>query len=141
VVRSPPLYGVAAGLLVNITGLPVPGAVADPVAAFGAITPVLITLGVGLLFEPVGAGLGRPLTIAGTRLLTGVLVAVGVVLAFGLEGLDRTIVLLLGMSPVAFVSVTFAALENLDTRLAVNALSLSMAASFVLSVGIVLVTA
>jgi predicted permease len=61
------------------------------------------------------------------------------VLVFRLDGIDRTVILLIGVAPVGFVSVTFASLENLDVRLAVNALSLSLVSSLVLSLGITLV--
>jgi len=67
-------------------------------------------------------------------MLTGVAVTVAIVIALGLEGVDLIVVLLLGVAPVGSFTVTFAALEKLDTRLAVNALSLSLAASLVLSV-------
>jgi predicted permease len=54
--------------------------------------------------------------------------------------MDRTIILLLGVAPVAFVTVTFASLENLDVDLATAVLSLSLAASLVLSLAVVLFT-
>ena len=47
--------------------------------------------------------------------------------------MDRTILLLLAVAPIGFVTVTFASLERLAVRLAGNALSLSMVGSFVLS--------
>jgi hypothetical protein len=140
-VRSPPLYGIAAGALVNLTGVPVPAALADPIAAIGAITPVLITLATGLLLEPPGRGLGRAFAIITTRLLTGILIAVALVLVLGLDGVDRAVVLLLGVAPLAFISVTFASLENLDVRLAVSALSLSLVTSLVLSSVVLVLTA
>jgi predicted permease len=56
-------------------------------------------------------------------------------------GVDRTVVLLLGVAPVGSSTVTFAVLEKLDIRLAVNALSLSLALSLVLSVAIALLVA
>ena len=59
----------------------------------------------------------------------------------GLHGIDRTIILLLGVAPLAFASVTFASLENLDVRLATSALSLSLATSMILSLLIVSVSA
>jgi predicted permease len=139
-VRSPPLYGIAAGLLVNLAGVHVPAALLGAFAAFGSTTPVLIFLALGILFEPLDRGLRRAAVIVGTRLATGISVAVAIVAIFGLEGVDRTVVLLLGTSPVAFNSAIFASLENLDVRLALNALSLSLVTSLVLAVVIVLAT-
>jgi predicted permease len=139
--RSPPLYGIAAGLAVNLTGVHVPAALAGPIATFGAVTAVLISIGVGILFEPPGRHIGPAALAVGIRLATGLAVGVPVILIFGLHGVDRTIVLLLAVAPVGFVSVTFASLENLDVRYAVNALSVSMVSSFVLSLAITVATA
>jgi hypothetical protein len=136
--KSPPLYAIAAGLPINLLNLHVPSAISGPIGAFGATTAVLISLGVGILFEPPGERLGRAALIVGSRLVTGLAVAIAVVLIFRLHGIDRTVMLLMGVTPVAFVTVTFASLENLDVRLAVNALSMSLVSGLVLSLGITL---
>jgi malate permease and related proteins len=138
--RSPPLYGIAAGLLVNGTGVEVPESIANLARTFGSVTGVLISLGVGILFAPAPSGFRRAGVIVATRLGTGLIVGVTIVLGFGLDGMDRTIILLLSVAPVAFVTVTFASLENLDVDLATAALSLSLAASLVLSLAVVLFT-
>jgi predicted permease len=139
-VKSPPLYGIAVGLLVNLAGRHVPTVITSAIATFGSATPVLIFVALGILFEPLDKGLRRAAVIVGTRLAIGLAVAAAIVLIFGLEGVDRTVVLLLGVSPVAFNSVIFASLENLDVRLALNALSLSLVTSLILSVVIALTT-
>lgn len=46
--------------------------------------------------------------------------------------------LLLGIAPIGFSTVTFASLENLDERLAVTALSLSLSLGLVLSMVVTL---
>jgi len=48
------------------------------------------------------------------RLLVGLTVAAALVTALGLDGVDRGVLLLLGVAPLGFVIVTFAALEDLD---------------------------
>jgi predicted permease len=136
--KSPALYAIAAGLVVNLAGIKVPAAIADPTAKFGAATALLIPVGIGILFDPLGGSLRKAGLIVGTRLLSGLLIAAAVVLLLGLSGMDRTIVLLIGTAPLAFAVVTFASLENLDVRLATSALSLSLAASLVLSLLIIL---
>ena len=140
-VRSPPLYAIAAGLAVRLSGVRVPEAVDMLARTFGSATTVLISIGVGIMFGPVHGELRRASVIVASRLATGLLVAVALVLIFGLSGIDRTIMLLLGVTPVAFVTVTFASLENLDVRLAAAALSLALPVSTVLSLLIVLLTA
>jgi predicted permease len=134
--RSPPLYGVAAGLIVNLTGIPVPSAISAVTTTFGSATALLIPLGVGILFTPVHGHLRRVAIIVGTRLCTTLAIGVAIVLIFGLTGVDRAIMLLLSVAPVAFVTVTFSSLENLDVELATAALSVSLVASLVLSLAI-----
>jgi predicted permease len=140
----PVVVGMAAGyllrrasmaehVLVNVTDVQVPSAIADPIKAFGSLTGALISVG-SAFCSP--AGCGDPQGPAHRRHAAGHR-ARGrrvVVLAFGLAGIDRTIVLLLIVAPVGFASVTFASLEKLDVRLATSALSLSMVFSLVLSI-------
>jgi predicted permease len=137
-VRNPALYAITAGLVVNLAGVELADAVAEPLVRLGSATAVLIPLGVGILFDPVGAALGRAgLVRAGlvvaARLATGLAVATALVLLLDLSSMDRTILLLLAVAPLAFVTVTFASLENLDVRLATSALSLSLVTGLVLS--------
>jgi malate permease and related proteins len=138
---SPPLYGLAAGLLVNLTGLRIPTAVAAIATSFASATQLLIPLGVGLLFTPVRGELRQAAIIVGSRLGTALVVGVSVVLLFNLTGMDRAVMLLLSVAPVAFVTVTFSSLENLDVQLATATLSLSLVTSLVLSLVIALALA
>jgi predicted permease len=139
-VRSPPLYAIVAGLALRFTGVPAPATVDMLARTFGSATTVLISIGVGIMFGPVRGELRRATVIVASRLATGMLVSVSLVLIFGLTGIDRTIMLLLGVTPVAFVTVTFASLENLDVRLAAATLSLALPVSTVLSLLVVLLT-
>jgi predicted permease len=131
--RSPALYAVAAGLLVNVTGLAVPAAVAAPLRTFGSATGVVISLGIGILFDPLGRDLRPAALVVGTRLGTALAVAVVMVALFDLRGIDRTVLLLIAVAPLSFSSVTFASLENHDVGLATNGLSLSLLIGLALS--------
>ncbi len=131
--RSPALWAIALGVTVNLLGVPVPAPVHDSLAVFGQATGFIIPLAVGLLFQPSAGQLGKAAVMIGVRLIAGMVVAIGLILAFDLQGLDRTIMLLLGVAPIGFSTVTFASLEKLDEQLAVTALSLSLSLSLVLS--------
>lgn len=135
---SPALWAIALGVAVNLLGVPVPAPVHDALGVFGSATAIIIPLAVGILFRPASAQLGRAAVIIGVRLAAGLLVAIGLILLFDLQGLDRTIMLLLGIAPIGFSTVTFASLENLDERLAVTALSLSLSLGLVLSMVVTL---
>lgn len=136
--RSPALWAIALGAAVNLIGIQVPDPIHDSLAAFGAATGFVIPLAVGILFQPSGGQFGKAAVMIGVRLTAGLLVSVGLILAFDLQGLDRTIMLLLGVAPIGFSTVTFASLEKLDEQLAVTALSLSLSLSLVLSMVVTL---
>lgn len=138
--KSPPLYAIAAGLLVSAFGVAVPAAIASPLATFGAATGILMAIGVGIRFEPPGRDIGKAAVVYATRVASGLTVAMAVVLAFGLTGADRTVMLLMGVAPTPFFIVPFATMENLDVRLTVNTLSLSMLASLPLALAVILLT-
>jgi predicted permease len=138
--KSPPLYGIAAGLLVSGFGLHVPAAISDPLATFGTATGVLMAIGVGIRFEVPGRRVGKAALVFAARVTSGLAVAGAFVLIFGLTGMDRTVMLLLGVAPTPFIIVPFATMENLDVRLTVNTLSVSMLASLPLAIGVILLT-
>jgi predicted permease len=138
--KNPALYAIAAGLLVNAWDVSLPSTIAAPVAQVGAVTAVLIPVGVGILFEPVRHGRLLAMLMVATRLTTGLAVSVALVLLLGLSGADRTVLLLIGAAPVIFAAVAFASVENLDVRMATNGLSLSLVVSVVTSVLVVVVS-
>ena len=138
---SPPLYAIAAGLLVSAFGLHVPVAIGDPLAVIGAPTGILMAIAVGIQFEPPGKGVAKAALVYAGRLASALAVAVVFVLIFGLTGADRTVLLLLGVAPTPFFVVAFATVENLDVRLTVNIVSVSMLMSLPLALGVILLTA
>lgn len=137
--RTPPLYGIALGLLVNVTDVTPPEEVVAVLRPFGEVTPVLIAVATGILFRPVGGGFRAAGRFAGGRLVLGLTVGTAIVLALDLQGADRGVLLLLSVAPLGFFAVTFASLENLDVDLAAQALAVSLLGSFVLSLGVSLV--
>lgn len=131
--RSPPLHGIGAGALVNVTDLRLPTAVHELASTIGAATGLLLALGIGMLLTVTRQGFGQAAVVVSLRVGTGLAAVLAIVQLFGLEGVDRGTLLLLGVAPVAFVSVTFASQEQLDVPLASATLSLSLLVSAVLS--------
>jgi predicted permease len=83
---SPPLYAIAAGLLVSAFGLHVPVAIGDPLAVIGAPTGILMAIAVGIQFEPPGKGVAKAALVYAGRLASALAVAAVFVLIFGLTG-------------------------------------------------------
>lgn len=105
---SPPIYAIAAGLLVSAFGVHVRAAIGDPLAAIGAATGILMAIAVGIQFEPPGRGVAKAALIYAGRLRSALAVAVAFILVFGLTGADRTVLLLIGVAPTPFFIVAFA---------------------------------
>ncbi len=137
--KNPALYAVAAGLLVNMSGVAVPPFIASPIATVGTAAPVLIPIGIGILFNPIVKATGAASLLVATRMSTGLLVAVAFAFLPGISGTDRTVLLLLGAAPMVFAVVAFAAMEDLDVGLASRAMSLSIVVSVPLSMLIIFV--
>ena len=138
-VRNPALYAIAAGLLVNLLGVHVPVAIADPVATVGMAASVLIPVGIGILLNPAIRGSGTAALLVATRLGTGLLVAIVLAVVLRLSGMDLTVLLLIGAAPMVFAAVAFASMENLDVKLATAAMSLSLAVSVAMSLLIIFI--
>jgi hypothetical protein len=141
VFSSPPLYGFAAGLIVNLGGLRVPDTVHQLVDVFGAPTGFLLTIGIGMLLVIERAEIRVSMWAITTRLVTSLLIGLAVIALFGLSGVERAVLLTLCVAPVGFNTVTFASLENLDLRLAAGTTSLSLVAGLVLVPLVVLAVA
>jgi predicted permease len=134
VLRTPSPYAILVGLVLNLGSLGLPTGLEQVVDGFAVASPFLIAVGTGILFAPIRGYLRRATTFAATRLLIGVSITLTLVLCLGLDGVDRGVLLLLGVAPLGFVIVTFATLEDLDVELAAQTLALSLVASFGLSV-------
>lgn len=131
--RSPPLYAIALGIVVNVADWDIPGFLATTASTFSAPTGFLVTLATGIALTPRRSDVPTALRVIAVRLGTALVIGGGVIAVFDLHGIDRTAVLLFCVAPLAFSSVTFASLENLDVRFAAGSLSISLVIGIVLS--------
>jgi predicted permease len=131
--KSPPLYAIAVGAFVNAlhSKFPMPSIVRS--RRLPPRRRRSSAIAVGIMLALPREDFWKAAAVVAARLGSGLVVGVLLVLLLDLDGMDRTILLLLAVAPIGFVTVTFASLERLDVRLAGNALSLSMVGSFVLS--------
>lgn len=128
--RTPLLYAMAGGALLNVTGAGLPSAVEASLQPFATASLAVVALGCGLVLEPLHAA-ARVGALATVRLGVGMATAVVLVLVLGLEGTDRGVLLMLGATPLGFVVVTFSAAYRLGTRLSSNLLLVSLGLSLV----------
>lgn len=130
---SPPLWALAAALMFNLLSLQLPLALNNFLEAIGSLTVPLITIALGIYFNPKIVKF-VPLSL-GVFMRSGFGLLMGLVLVrlFGLGGLSKTVVLLGAAAPVGFMTITFAALEKLDADFASSLVSLSMLIGFLLT--------
>jgi predicted permease len=139
--KSPPLYGIAVGLVVNFFDWQMPSAILNTTSAFSATTGFLVTLAIGIMLHVNRDEFSTSLRAIVVRMSTAWLVGLAIVFAFHLHGDDRMAVLLFACAPVAFSAATFAALEDLDVVFAARTLSVSLAVSIALTTTVALVFA
>lgn len=125
-IRAPIFVAVAAALIINTSGLPVPAIANNVLAPLGSATIPLILIAVGISSS--AAGLSGHLTIATIllRMLLGLIAGLIIVWVFGFEGVTAAIVILLAAAPIGFNSVSLASIGKLDTEQAAAALSVSV---------------
>ncbi|OLF73161.1 transporter [Maricaulis sp. W15] len=103
ILTNPLILGSAAGGIVNLGGIPLPGMLTDTVDLIGqaALPLILLAVGAGLNFTAMKARprlLGLSVFI---KLMIGPLVFYGIGVAMGIDGVPLTILLLTGASPGA----------------------------------------
>lgn len=138
-IRSTPLWGLILGFVANILSWDIPSGVDKFANTASLFVAGFSALAIGMCLTFSKQHLSDSLFAIAIRYSTAILVATAIVLFFDLEGLDRAVILTLGVAPVGFSTLTFANLEKLDEGFAANTLSISFAVSALLST-VVLVT-
>lgn len=137
--RTPVLYALVIGIGINLLGWPLPAAVGETLQPFASASLAIVALGSGLVAERVQRR-GEVVAVALVRLVVGLLTALLVSIAFGLEGIDRGVLLMLGVTPLGFVVVTFAGAHHLGTRFATSLLVVTLVISISAYVPLALVS-
>lgn len=131
VLRLPPLWGVVAGVIVAVSGIPVPAVVLDAAGLMGrAVIPVMIfTVGLALDFQDV-----KRLPVAVPALFLKLLLAPALAWwlgsRLGLSGDVLRAAVIEGAMPVMVLSLVIADEFGLDVPLAAACIAVSTAASF-----------
>ncbi len=129
---SPPIWALAAGIILNLTNTEIPAVPANLFQILGDLTIPLIMIALGIFFNlklikpvPVFAGIA-------IRMLLGFGIGLVFCYVLGLEGLIRTIVLIGASAPIGFNSIIFASMEKLDKEYAASMVSFGIMAGMVL---------
>ncbi len=131
VIGLPPLWGVAAGVLVQLTGVRVPPVVLDAASLMGkAVVPIMVfTVGLALDFRDVRR-IPAAIPALGIKLLASPLLAWGIGSRLGLSGETLRAVTIEGAMPAMVLSLVIADEFELDVPLAAACIAVSTVAAF-----------
>jgi len=123
---SPSIWALFAGLILNLTQYQLPEFLSGFFKIVGDLTIPILMLTMGIYFSPRFIRMIPVFT--GIIIRTGVGFALGLLLCyiFGIEGLNRTIVLISSAAAIGFNTLTFTSMEKLDREFAASLVSFGM---------------
>jgi malate permease and related proteins len=126
VLAFPPLWALVVALLLNVSGTTLPDGLVSVLRAVGQAILLLVIVALGVLFDARLLRDRRVPAIILLRMLVGLGLGWLCVLAFGLTGITRSVVLLGAAAPIGFNAVVLANMENLNRELAASAASVTV---------------
>jgi len=132
VLGFPPLWALLVALLLNVTGVQLPELATTVLGTVGRWILMLVIIALGVLFDARLLGDGRVLVTLVLRMVLGLAVGYACALAFGVDGLTRSVLLLGAAAPIGFSAVVIANRENLHREMAASAASISVLVALVL---------
>jgi predicted permease len=122
----PPMWALMIAVALNLMKIRIPFFINDFLQMVGWMMTPLVMLALGLYFSPRLTRIIPVLWATFIRMAIGF--AAGFLLArlFGLEGLNRSIVMIGAAAPVGYTTLTFSFLENLDMEFAASLISFSI---------------
>jgi predicted permease len=132
VLGFPPLWALVVALAINGSGMALPDWLVTPLRMVGQLVLLLVIIALGVLFDARLIGDRRVLATLALRIVLGLAVGYACALAFGAEGLTRSVMLLGAAAPIGFSAVVIANRENLHREMAASAASISVLLALVL---------
>jgi predicted permease len=126
VLSFPPLWALAVALLINVSGITLPEGPVTVLRAVGQVILLLVIVALGVLFDARLLRDYRVPAIILLRMLVGLGLGWLCVMAFGLTGITRSVVLLGAAAPIGFNAVVLSDMEKLNRELAASAASVSV---------------
>ena len=129
---SPPIWALAAGIILNVTNTKIPPVPANLFQIMGDLTIPLIMITLGVFFnirliKPIPVFIG-----IGIRMFLGFAIGLAFCYFLNLDGMIRIIVLIGASAPVGFNSIIFASMEKLDKEYAASMVSFGILFGIVL---------
>ncbi|PKM82743.1 MAG: AEC family transporter [Firmicutes bacterium HGW-Firmicutes-14] len=130
---STPLWALSIAVFLNLTGTSIPVMIDDFLQLLGNTLIPLFMISLGLRFSLKVVNFKALFAVISIRMFFGLLLGIGFVNIFGIEGLSRSVVLISSAAPVGFNTLMFATLEDLDKEFAASIVSFSILIGIVLT--------
>ncbi len=132
VVRMPLVYGSVGGLLLALSGQSLPRMLMEPIEMLGAMAIPLMLLNLGMQLRMLSIDdYQHSVVVVGIRVLGGLLFAGLFVTLFGVDGIERKVLLLGSIMPAAVINVMMAQRYDTDPSLVASAVVLGTLLSLV----------
>ena len=125
-VYSPPIWALIVAVILNLVNVKLPGIASNFFQILGNMVVPLIMLSLGIYFSPKLVKFTSVVSSIIIRMVFGFLLGFVFVKLFGLEGVNRLVVLVGSASPVGYNTLTFSSLEGLDKEFAASLVSYSV---------------
>lgn len=130
--RLPLVYGAFGGLVLAVFGIELPRLVMEPIEMLGAMAIPLMLLNLGLTLGTLRLSeLRHSFAAVGLRMLGGFVAALGFVSVCGVEGVDRSVLLLMSAMPAAVINVVIAQRYDTDPSLVASSIVIGTLLSLV----------
>ena len=126
IAQSPILYALCLGLVLNTAHVKPPAICETFLHGMGAMTTPLVMISLGIYFNPTMVRVKATFLSVVIRIVAGFLIALILANLFGLDGLNRAVVLIACSAPLGFTTLTFSAITGLDTEFAASCVSYSI---------------
>jgi predicted permease len=126
VLSFPPLWALAAALLLNISDVRLPEMLTTVLGTVGRWILMLVIIALGVLFDVRLLSDQRVLATLVLRIVLGLAVGYVCVLIFDVTGLTRSVLLLGAAAPIGFSAVVITNREKLHQEIAASAASISV---------------
>jgi predicted permease len=121
-----PLWAILTSVIMNIAGVQLTGPLLNFAKITGDLTIPLLLISVGVFFEPKLSYFKVSLIAITIRMGLGMLLGLGLVHLFELEGITRYVAILATATPMGYNVLTFSSIENLDKEFAADLVSTSI---------------
>lgn len=132
IVGSPPIWALTIAIIINLFNWEIPPVIASFFKITADMTIPILMISLGIYFTPRFRQFKLALPVVIIRMIGGFFLALFLSYLFNLQGLDRTILILCGSAPIGYNTLTFSALEKLDSELAATMISLAILLSMLM---------